>query len=356
MAEWNGQKPVTQWIGIALIVADHEFQSRAAMSVSDQKEFSEAMERSGVYEFPAIVVFEVKPGVFMLADGFHRHGAAKALMLKYPEFQNIKCDVYQGTIEDVRVYSAGANQKFSIKRTMDDIKKAVWMLLDIDSWRTKSSKTIGTHVGCSTGSIRKWRTEYFVFKEIPEPAAFETSDGKFMAARRPRNERPTIYVNPRTECRSATVFGKRISLGTSDEEANAKLDQLKDEIQKGNAKKLGSTFNTISWLCHKGLHFKSVGRNAGGNIHFHGIFGYDCFVVPEKMDFPEQAIMAFGRVILLRQHCGGVGRMVVLCYRENRPEKIVELAKLAGVEFMTPEELVVSLGGKAEPVEGDEAA
>lgn len=158
----KAEKFPIQLMSLKAIKVDHALQSRAKMSTEDQREFSEAMLRGD--QFPPVTVF-FDGKTYWLADGFHRYAATLKAQL-----DSIRAEIRQGTKRDAIVFSAGANQKFSIKRTNDDIKKATWMLLDDEEWRQNSPGLIAQHIGWSVNTVRTYVTAYFVSKNIEPPS------------------------------------------------------------------------------------------------------------------------------------------------------------------------------------------
>jgi hypothetical protein len=79
-------------------------------------------------DFPAVVVF-FDGASYWLADGFHRVGAAVA-----SGQTDIDADVRQGTRRDAVLFSVGANGQHGHRRTNDDKRRAVDVLLNDPEW------------------------------------------------------------------------------------------------------------------------------------------------------------------------------------------------------------------------------
>ena len=108
-------------INIKTIRTDGATQSRTAINNETVADYSEAIKAGA--EFPAIVVFHDGADNW-LADGFHRfhaHGQAGKT--------SILADVRQGTLRDARLYAAGANGSHGLRRTNEDKRNAVKMVL-----------------------------------------------------------------------------------------------------------------------------------------------------------------------------------------------------------------------------------
>lgn len=149
-------------LSLDAIKVDHSIQSRVSTSIEYQREFSEAMLRGDV--FPPVTVFIDEKGVIRLADGFHRYGAAKKAMLR-----SIRAEVRPGSKRDAMVFSAGANIKFSIPRTKEDIVKALRMLFEDKEWFSKSDPLIAKHCGVHSSTVARHRKAFCEDHKVAPP-------------------------------------------------------------------------------------------------------------------------------------------------------------------------------------------
>ncbi|MBW3635792.1 MAG: ParB/RepB/Spo0J family partition protein [Armatimonadetes bacterium] len=124
-----------------LIRCDGGTQSRAFNSEPAIDEYKEAMLR-GVEFDPIVVFFDGED--YWLADGFHRVRAARD-----GEIESLPADVREGTKRDAVLYSVGANAKHGVKRTNDDKRRAVKMLLDDEEWSKNNPQWIADKCGVS---------------------------------------------------------------------------------------------------------------------------------------------------------------------------------------------------------------
>jgi len=128
-------------INIADIRVNGGTQSRAEINKETVAEYAEAIEAGA--QFPAIVVF-YDGSTYWLADGFHRyeaHSRARAY--------DVMADVRQGTQRDAILHSVGANAAHGLRRTNDDKRRAVMVLLNDPEWSAWSANQIAKQCGVS---------------------------------------------------------------------------------------------------------------------------------------------------------------------------------------------------------------
>lgn len=327
------------------MVVDNEIQSRVRIDLDHQRELSDGMLRGDVPP-PVTVFFDQKH--YRLADGFHRYGAYKVLCRADPhKYQHIRAEIRTGGREEAIIFSAGSNQRASLPRTFEDKKKAVYMLLDIEVWRTKSGHIISAHTGINPSSVTKWRNQYFVEKGVPKPDLLECADG---LVRKPiQTEKRAIrldHKNGKPDAYVAKVKGKRVYLcgkGLGLEEAERRLQQkIQDESRiKEDFKMVGSF---VGWLATRGIVASTFFTHEGmGYPGFSAIKGEGFVASCTDFEGAKAAMLAISRAFMARLAHGPHCRAVVLCNRHKGPAKIMDLARSGGIEFMTPEEFVESL-------------
>jgi len=102
--------------------------------------------------FPPMIVFNDGAN-YWLADGFHRYFANKKA-----GFVEVNCDVRTGTMRDAVLFSVSANAVHGLRRTNDDKRKAVMVLLEDLEWSEWSDKEIARRCNVSAmtvGRIKK---------------------------------------------------------------------------------------------------------------------------------------------------------------------------------------------------------
>jgi hypothetical protein len=103
-------------------------------------------------KFPPITVFYDGTD-YWLADGFHRVEVHKQLGLV-----EIEADIRQGTRRDAVLYSVGANSSHGLRRTNEDKRRAVGLLLGDDEWRGWSDNEIAKRCSVhhsTVGTLRR---------------------------------------------------------------------------------------------------------------------------------------------------------------------------------------------------------
>ena len=132
------------------IKVDSSLQGRCKLNQEVIDEYTEVLREGG--KLPPVKVFHVGSGYY-LVDGWHRYFAHKKAGLA-----DIEIDVTDGTIRDATLYAVGANDDHGLRRTHDDKRKAVMMLLDDFEWAEWSDRQIAKAVKVSSvfvGKIRK---------------------------------------------------------------------------------------------------------------------------------------------------------------------------------------------------------
>jgi hypothetical protein len=103
-------------------------------------------------KFPPVTAF-YDGKYYYLADGYHRYFAAKKA-----GFDEIDCDVKNGTLRDAVLFSVGVNSAHGLRRSNEDKRKAVMTLLDDVEWAEWSDVTIAKKCQVTSafvGRVRK---------------------------------------------------------------------------------------------------------------------------------------------------------------------------------------------------------
>lgn len=129
-------------------------QSRAHISYDTVTEYAELMQE-GV-QFPPIEVTAADDeSTFYCWDGCHRVLAAR----KLDSDGGIAANITDGDRRDAVLLAAGANATHGMRRTADDKRRAVQMLLDDPEWSKWSNREISRRCQVSEGLVRKMRPD-----------------------------------------------------------------------------------------------------------------------------------------------------------------------------------------------------
>jgi hypothetical protein len=135
-------RPTIRTLALDSIVVDDNVQARDKMMTGIVvDEYAEAMREGAV--FPPIDVFR-EGDIYLLADGFTRHAAAKRAGLT-----EIGCVVHVGDLRHAKLFAVGANAAHGQPRSAADKRSAVRMLLKDVEWCTWSDREIARH--CHVG-------------------------------------------------------------------------------------------------------------------------------------------------------------------------------------------------------------
>lgn len=124
-------------------------QTRAHIDDETVREYAAAMEEGA--SFPPIVVF-YDGADHWTADGFHRIQAYQMV-----GFTDIDCDVRAGTRRDAILYAVGANASHGLRRTNEDKRRAVRLLLEDREWGQWSDHAIARASAVSQQFVSKMR-------------------------------------------------------------------------------------------------------------------------------------------------------------------------------------------------------
>src|SRR6056297_698154 len=136
-------------LNLSDISTDAGTQARAKLDQQTVDAYASDMDNGAV--FPPVVVF-YDGDKHYLADGFHRVAAMKKL-----GHGGTSCDVRPGTRRDALLFAAGANATNGLRRTNEDKRRAVQMLLGDDEWAKKSDRWIAEKCGVSDKTVAKLR-------------------------------------------------------------------------------------------------------------------------------------------------------------------------------------------------------
>lgn len=156
-------------VNIADVRVNGGTQSRAAINPEVVSEYAEAI--AGGAEFPPIVVF-FDGSSYWLADGFHRYRA-----YAQTNAHEVPSDIRQGSQRDAVLFSVGANASHGLRRTNDDKRRAVMVLLNDPEWSKWSDRDIARQAGVSHPFVSKLRPSVTGNVTSDEPRTYTTKHG-----------------------------------------------------------------------------------------------------------------------------------------------------------------------------------
>lgn len=168
-------------ISLASIRLDGGTQPRASINLAVVEEYANNMADGA--QFPPLTVFYDGTDHW-LADGFYRHAASKAFGIT-----EVDCDVRQGTRRDAVLFSVGANAAHGMRRSSEDKRRAVMMLLNDPEWSGWSDREIARRSAVShpfvaqlrpkpsadTGNRCQYESRTFVHPKTGTPTTMNTA-------------------------------------------------------------------------------------------------------------------------------------------------------------------------------------
>ncbi len=284
-----------------------------------------------------------------LADGHHRHYV----------YQNLKCasipayviDSDAAELEAVE-FATMCNREMCLGRKPEDIDRAIEMLLLRELWWKRADAWIADHVGCSCPKISRIRAKVVSETGIKEPQFVERRAGDVFPYRksaRDTERRITKHVktaNGHSFNSFSTRIGRTRLRAPTLEELNNKVEAAKKERAKQDYRI--SEIGMVSQLRRYGfaaafpnnMQTKLPGIKAYWRA---GIVAVSCSMDLRGID--DKALpLSVGRLIAARAFAEPSAKMVIVCYKADGPAELIDIYEEAGVEFMTPDELIASLG------------
>ena len=204
-------------INIHLIRTDGGTQSRVSLNEAVVAEYADAL-NDGI-DLPAVTLFS-DGADFWLADGFHRLFAYRKV-----ERASIPAEVREGTSRDAILFSVGANQAHGLRRTNDDKRKAVLVMLADAEWKTWSDRNIAKQCSVSVTLVSTVRS----------PAVAEKRDEnrqKAEAKKKPQPEKGCSRATPTTPVGSSEESPKPASAASADPEQTDDNGPSAEEIRE----------------------------------------------------------------------------------------------------------------------------
>lgn len=145
------QQPLREEVDIFRILTDDTKHPRDHIDKAAVEEYAAAMKEGAV--FPDIEVFE-DDGAYWLSDGRHRLEASKLAGKS-----SIPAKVFKGSRRDAILHSLQANVGYGVRRSNEDKRKAVTILLNDDEWRKWNDSIIARQCNVSQDLVAAVRAE-----------------------------------------------------------------------------------------------------------------------------------------------------------------------------------------------------
>lgn len=171
------------------IRTDGGTQTRVALNEEVVQEYVDAISNGRTTTFPDIDVFYDGEN-YWLADGFHRLEA-----FKRAGREKISAHLHQGTQRDAVLCSVGANSNHGLRRTNEDKRRGVMVLLEDPDWSKWSDREIARRCGVDNAFVSKLRKESSVDGQQIE-ARQVTRNGTTYTMTIPPPKRPAGPKNP----------------------------------------------------------------------------------------------------------------------------------------------------------------
>jgi len=155
-------------LNILNIRIDGGTQPRQAINYDVVKNYAEAMREGTV--FPPVTVF-FDGAEYWLADGFHRYHGHKANATA-----SIDAEVHQGSLDDAKEYSYGANKDRGLSMSAEDNKEIVRKMLLDPRYKDWTQARIANHVGVTAMFVSRVKASMEI-KDEPKTKKFVTKDG-----------------------------------------------------------------------------------------------------------------------------------------------------------------------------------
>ncbi len=138
-------------IPVGKIIVDPSIQPRASLLNDVHVEDIRLAIRDNKI-IPALVVFQMNDGNFLLAEGFHRLEA-----FKIEGKQTVACEVKIGSRDHAILWAMGSNQSHGLKRTNEDKRRAADEVMKLEPDWTDGK--VAGHIGVTLEFVRRRRQQ-----------------------------------------------------------------------------------------------------------------------------------------------------------------------------------------------------
>jgi hypothetical protein len=209
---------------------DSGTQGRSGINHRYVEELCDTMYDGGKeFQLPPVIVF-YDGEFYHLADGFHR----RMVYLRVGR-KTIPAIVKQGTVRDAIIYGVGCNAAHGLRRTVTDIERCLYRLLDDKEWRNRSVRWLADTVKCSFHLAKKTKTAWDQERKsqgkqgIGDSKTVTAKDGRELPA---HTEQPTTTDEAPPEAGDAWEAPDNEEVARLNKEATRDLLALRDAVNQ----------------------------------------------------------------------------------------------------------------------------
>lgn len=172
-------EPAAQWGPRELLIhhirRDGGTQARVGLNEDVVQEYAEAM-RDGRWDWASIrrpLVYSDGGSDYWLADGFHRIEAAQRVGRG-----TYQVEVLKGDKRAAQLHAARANADHGLRRSRQDVQRAIELLLRDEEWARWSDREIARHVHCAHATVGTARRHLEATGQIVQSTDRQGADGR----------------------------------------------------------------------------------------------------------------------------------------------------------------------------------
>ncbi len=336
----------------AIEVLPEQLQVRATLDKGWSKRYANDYIKGDT--FPPVLVYWIRETLpdgralerLILVDGFHRFDACLAIGKK-----TIRAQIREGTIEDAVLAAIEANTAdYHRGRPFkeEDRFHALDLLFGQEKFWGYSDNWLGSITGVSCSHVGKARLAYHIEHGVAIPDRVMRRDGTSRRYRGAHRGKQAQSI----KCNNGSYYiidigdGNRTYLGGDKTEAQRKADELFNiKIDQRESLSVGAM---VISLTSRGIHTKAANSGRVNNIR--GFLVRGAVVTVARFDQDDTAPWVAGCLMMLRVLSGDPSlRMVCVCLTGDGDRRSIDLARILGIEFLSPDEFVASLQADEQP-------
>ena len=193
--------------------------------------------KKGVIFDPIDVIYDGEN--YFPFDGFHRILAHKKI-----KKEKILCRILKGSQDDAKWMACQANSKHGLRRSQDDVRKAIKLALLHEKGKNLSFNTIAKHIGCHHSTVSSVQKELIRLGLLEErnTTEYTNKNGKSISQR--RRSKPTQVTPEVNAIESGSAQVNAIESGSAQvnaiESGSAQVNAIESGSAQVNAIEFGS--------------------------------------------------------------------------------------------------------------------